>query len=210
MELPVIIVGAGFSGLALAQGLKRKGIPCIVFERDVSRDVRNQGVLIGVNEHGIYALQELVGKEEANRMLCRSSVSVDKRDSTDPQHSIFKMVNPKSGSVMLTNDRLCTADRTILRIHLLEGIDVRWGKQFLSYQENESSVTVKFVDGTTVEGRIIVGADGRFSKVRKQRLPEIDHVTFDKRILALPFCIEQDLCDRLFQSAQFLLFPGGR
>ena len=52
---------------------------------------------------------------------------------------------------------------------LLPG-SIVYGKTFEKYEEvqNGKSVQAKFSDGTTVEGRILVGGDGIFSQVRKQ------------------------------------------
>lgn len=42
----VLIVGGGLGGLALAQGLKKHGISCAVYEKDLSRADRLQGYRI--------------------------------------------------------------------------------------------------------------------------------------------------------------------
>jgi salicylate hydroxylase len=42
----VIIVGGGIGGLTLAQGLKKHGISCAVYEKDMSRADRVQGYRI--------------------------------------------------------------------------------------------------------------------------------------------------------------------
>jgi salicylate hydroxylase len=42
----VIIIGGGIGGLTLAQGLKKNGISCAVYERDLSRADRLQGYRI--------------------------------------------------------------------------------------------------------------------------------------------------------------------
>jgi phytoene dehydrogenase-like protein len=53
----VAIVGAGLSGLCLAQSLFRAGFDVQVYERDPSPDARRQGYRITVHGHGIAALQ---------------------------------------------------------------------------------------------------------------------------------------------------------
>jgi 2-polyprenyl-6-methoxyphenol hydroxylase-like FAD-dependent oxidoreductase len=45
-SLHVIIVGGGLAGLTLAQGLKKNGISCAVYEKDLSRTDRLQGYRI--------------------------------------------------------------------------------------------------------------------------------------------------------------------
>ena len=42
----ILIVGGGLGGLTLAQGLKKHGISCAVFEKDLSRTDRVQGYRI--------------------------------------------------------------------------------------------------------------------------------------------------------------------
>lgn len=45
----VLIVGAGLSGLALAQALRRQAIPFRIFERDEALDARDGGWAIAVH-----------------------------------------------------------------------------------------------------------------------------------------------------------------
>jgi 2-polyprenyl-6-methoxyphenol hydroxylase-like FAD-dependent oxidoreductase len=45
-QFHVIIVGGGLGGLTLAQGLKKNGISCAVYEKDLSRADRLQGYRI--------------------------------------------------------------------------------------------------------------------------------------------------------------------
>lgn len=45
-QFHVLIVGGGLGGLALAQGLKKHGISCAVYEKDLSRADRLQGYRI--------------------------------------------------------------------------------------------------------------------------------------------------------------------
>ena len=45
-DFHVVIVGGGLGGLTLAQGLKKNGISCAVYEKDMSRADRLQGYRI--------------------------------------------------------------------------------------------------------------------------------------------------------------------
>jgi 2-polyprenyl-6-methoxyphenol hydroxylase-like FAD-dependent oxidoreductase len=72
-----------------------------------------------------------------------------------------------------------TVDRTLLREVLLRGLegDVSYGKQFERYELLENGVKAYFIDGSTAEGTLLVGADGKNSNVRKQYLP--NHIPQD-------------------------------
>lgn len=55
-QMKVIIAGAGLSGLCLAQGLKKRGIDCLVFEKDAASNSRTQGYRIRIDHTGQQAL----------------------------------------------------------------------------------------------------------------------------------------------------------
>src|SRR2546430_17360099 len=57
--LNVAVIGAGLSGLCLAQSLKKSGIDVHVYERDDSAETRRQGYRITLDELGIRGLEAL-------------------------------------------------------------------------------------------------------------------------------------------------------
>lgn len=52
-QLPIIIAGAGIVGLALAQALKKEGIPFQIYERDPDLQARHVGR--GISVHWIHS-----------------------------------------------------------------------------------------------------------------------------------------------------------
>jgi 2-polyprenyl-6-methoxyphenol hydroxylase-like FAD-dependent oxidoreductase len=74
--------------------------------------------------------------------------------------------------------------RDALREALLHGLDddgadavVHWGREFVDYQRLDGGRNdVRFADGSTVRADLVVGADGANSRVRAQRLPDLDRV----------------------------------
>ncbi len=52
----VLIAGAGIAGLTLAQGLRRDGVECAVFERESSETWRT-GYLLNLDAEGDWGLQ---------------------------------------------------------------------------------------------------------------------------------------------------------
>ena len=59
--LPILIIGAGISGLTLAHALQQRDIPFQIFERDVSPEARGEDVGWGLTIHwALPILRELV------------------------------------------------------------------------------------------------------------------------------------------------------
>jgi 2-polyprenyl-6-methoxyphenol hydroxylase-like FAD-dependent oxidoreductase len=123
---PILIIGAGVSGLLLAQHLKREGIPYRIFERDTHLVSRGAGW--GLTLHwSLAALQSLLPSPLAERICDEASVDrwADRRGELS-RFPFFDLVSGelktqtpgavKSARIRVTRERL--------RRLLAEGIDV--------------------------------------------------------------------------------------
>ena len=68
-QRPILVIGAGVSGLALANGLQKYKIPFKLFERDLSHAYRAQGYRLRIAAEGLTALEYLLDKPTWDNFL---------------------------------------------------------------------------------------------------------------------------------------------
>lgn len=173
---PILIIGAGLSGLALGQALKQASINFRIFERDQAASFRAQGYRIRIDQRGGDALQRMLPAHRFKQF----------EDSCAPVIPGGHRVNAITldelaggGGMPPQIGNAWNADRTVLRNVLLTNIEshITFDKSFEKYDLTDDGVTVHFTDGSSTSGSLLIGADGVRSRVRKQMLP--DHVTLD-------------------------------
>src|SRR4051812_2767344 len=183
----VLIAGGGLAGLCLAQGLKRAGISCAVYERDPDMH-RKQGYRITMNGDGGNALQVCLPEDlyqlyldvSRNTPALRMSVVVDSQGnklSTAPHFGA-----PNEG------DKPHTAiHRRTLRQILAARLDdvIQRGATATGYELDGGKVRLLLDDGTSAEGDVLVGADGVFSAIRAQLMPDVAVIDTGVRGLGL-------------------------
>ncbi|KAH8198843.1 hypothetical protein TruAng_007011 [Truncatella angustata] len=161
----VLIVGAGLGGLALAQCLRKRGISFEIFERDADENSRPQGWAIGLHT----MLDEL-----------HNSIPSDLPNLHDNVHHLlplklnsqicvyFQGIDGRIG-VQDTPETPCLrADRPKFRLWLSTNIPIQWNKRLTQIDESvDGNVSLKFQDGSTANGEILIGADGVQSFVRE-------------------------------------------
>ncbi|RSL78322.1 hypothetical protein CEP51_008318 [Fusarium floridanum] len=166
----IAIVGGGPCGLTFARLLQTAGIPYRVFERDPSPELTslNQGGTLDIhNETGQEALRHAGLHDEFKKLSRQDATTMTLMDSTGGIKASFSDDADRP-----------EIDRSQLRqllLNSLPGDSIRWGKTLSKVGRNEDgeqsgarSWMLSFADGSTETGfRLVVGADGAWSKVRQ-------------------------------------------
>ena len=180
--LHVVIIGGGIGGLTLAQGLKKSGVSAAVYERDRTRTDRVQGYRVHINPTGSLALHECLPAplfKAFTRTCGRSSEGI--RFVTE-QMKVLLVLDRLNAPGRFGGDGVAqhrSVSRITLRQVLLSGLEdaVHFGKTFVRYEESPlGRIVAHFEDGSTVEGDVLVAADGGGARVRRQFLPDAERV----------------------------------
>lgn len=178
----VLIVGAGVGGLCLAQGLKKHGIPFTVFERDPSPNYRSQGYRVRIDSTGYEALKANLSANNVEVLLRAAGhylPAVDYLNARTGKAEVdkeeYEQHQPNNRASLLSHHHIFSPDRAMLRSLLLADLDddeVQFGMAFKRYEYLPNGrMLVTFENGKTVQGTILVGADGTTSRVRRQYIP---------------------------------------
>ncbi|KAI4176179.1 MAG: hypothetical protein LQ343_001223 [Gyalolechia ehrenbergii] len=161
----VLIIGAGCTGLSLAHGLQKAGIPYVVYERDQQDAARRRDWNMGLH-WAAPALQSLVPQSLFSRI---QTTQVDPHTPTKDVEKL-RFINGQTGEIigLAEIEKFYRLRRSKIRALLLEGVNVEWGKPItgISYSEDGETVTASFADGSQETGSILVGADGPHSGTR--------------------------------------------
>lgn len=154
----VLIVGAGLSGLTLAQILRKNNISYEVFERDADADARAQGWAIALHGPVLKDLKESLPEdigpiEQTNHLI----------PLTLPAQFVFYDV-ARPGLREGVNDdetgQIVRANRQRLRDYLRKLVPVQYDKRVVGVEEHDDRVTVHFEKGGSATGDIVIGAEG--------------------------------------------------
>lgn len=168
--LPVLIIGAGISGLSLAQGCRKHGIPYQLFERDESVAARSAGWGLTLN-WCLPVFRSLMPQDVADglgeTLVNKAAVNAGEKGS----FTFFDLATGEAKWRVPASERL-RVSRERLRRLMLTGSVVQWGKTVVDLQYADDSITVHFSDGSTATGSLVVGCDGAHSQIRKLCHPD--------------------------------------
>ena len=161
-----LIVGGGIAGLATAMALSEAGITATVFETSTG-PADGTGGMLTVAPNGLDALS-IIGADNAVRQIGLPMNSMIMTDGRGRQIGEFPGLSGLEPSRALWRTDLC---RVLTEQAAGRGIAIEIGKRFVGFDESPAGVTVRFADGSTATGDVLIGADGIHSTVRSQLDP---------------------------------------
>ncbi|EFY95628.1 FAD-dependent oxidoreductase [Metarhizium robertsii] len=174
---PILIIGAGLSGLAAGRILTNHSIPNIIFESSLPE--RSQGFAISLHDWGYSALLEGLGGVSLKSMA--KAVAPDRHVGGTGWVDLCMRDN-STGDVLVAppeenRPAVMRANRNALRAWIADcgddDLDVRYGHKLKSVSGRTGNMTAVFENGAQYSGSLVIAADGVHSAVRSQILPHI-------------------------------------
>jgi salicylate hydroxylase len=162
--LEIGIVGGGIGGLTAAIALRQRGHHVTVYEQ--AAKYMRVGADINLTPNAVLALDGLGIGEAVRQTGARPTFRISRDWDTGKETSRLPMssaAEERYGAPQLTIHR---ADLLSALAQAFPAEDVKFSKRLRSLQQDVSSVTLAFEDGTIARHDVVIGADGIHSRVR--------------------------------------------
>lgn len=166
--MKAIIAGAGIAGLSAAISVMRLGMEVEVYE--AAEALKPVGAGISLTPNALAAMDTWGLLERIQQQGDQPKFI----SATDEHLQTVQCVDTKDLKARY-GYQLTMIHRASLHEILLSQVPtekIHLGKKVTGYEESADQVTLKFADGSTATGDLLIAADGIHSPIRKQMLPD--------------------------------------
>ena len=214
-QVPVLVVGAGPTGLMLANQLARRGVRPLVVDRNAGPSLQTKALGVQARTLEIYARLDIVARalELGARATGANMWAEGRLAARAPLGDIGRDLSPYPFLLILGQD---DNERLLGQALRDRGIDVQWNTELvgLSQTPDGVSASLKRADGPTLEIRAdwVAGCDGAHSAVRTLSgigFPgaPYEHVFFVADTRATGSMVPGELNVYLWRNGFHLFFP---
>src|SRR5262245_44182533 len=215
MTTDVLIVGAGPTGLMLANQLGRRGVRATIIDRHSGPAQQSRAMAVHARTLEIYAQLGLSGRAvELGRPGNGANMWVEgKLKARIPFTDMGKDLSPFPYVLMLGQDE----NERLLGENLRQfGVDVQWNTELVALEQTSThvSATIKMADGRTqvIDATYVAGCDGGRSGVRQMNgigFPgaPYEHAFFVADTEATGSMVPDELNVQLWRTGFHLYFP---
>ena len=167
-SLRIIIAGGGIGGMAAGLSLLQKGFDVRIYEQAPALTEVGAGVQISPN--GSRALDALGAFERLKALSCTPETKQFRHWKTGriwPLFDLGDVAVEKYGYPYLTVYRPDLLDALAQGVRAIDPDAITLGTKAVDLDQDDNGVRLTFEDGQTVEGDILIGADGVRSRVRE-------------------------------------------
>ncbi|MCH2021952.1 MAG: FAD-dependent monooxygenase [Saprospiraceae bacterium] len=165
--MKITIIGGGIGGLTTAIALQQKGIEVEIFEAASEFREVGAGITLAINSMQIYKRMGMLEKIQSH------GNKLDGFQITDNKLNILSYVDIsdlekkyKVGNVAIHRAKL----QEVL-LNELQACPIHLGKKLIKLHQKDGNVHLEFEDGTFHQTKVLIGADGIHSAVRRSIFP---------------------------------------
>lgn len=167
---PVLIIGAGIAGPALAIQLAKIGIRSEIVEARKESEMA-QGVFLGITPNGLNVLNKLIDRQTLKEEYTGGKMNFynSRNKPIAVLDTRYQLERYGAETIQVKRAKVSEELRKAAHSH---SIPVHYRKRIISLTEIEAGVTVQFEDGSERRADFVIACDGVHSICRKLLFPQ--------------------------------------
>jgi 2-polyprenyl-6-methoxyphenol hydroxylase-like FAD-dependent oxidoreductase len=206
----ILVVGAGIGGLAAASCLMKAGHHVEVYEQ--APQLAEVGAGIQISANAMHVLRHLGLGDAIEKVGVRPAAYIFRMYDTGEIIQRFSLSDEHErahGAPYIQLHRADLHEILAARARAFDDDIVRLNHKAVGFDEGTDGVRLRFADGTTAEGDLLIGADGLKSAVRDQLLGKATATYTGDAAWRITVPRERLPRDFLEQAMSVFVGPGG-